>query len=182
MAKARSKAATKKQATSKASSAQSKARKKKFGWGGRRPGAGRKPDPESGVSHRPRPLVRPKDFVLVTIRLASAYARMSPKVLDKVVAEASQLGNKPGFEIESHEVGKGLILLDIRARDRITLSRGIQGLGIRVTRALNRLRGTPGRAFSDRYDAMTFASAAERRQMARAVMSGGRLPHRSVKP
>lgn len=188
MAKAKSKAvrkkttkkATRKVPSKKKSSTKKASKKKALGWGGWRPGAGRKPDPDSGVSHRPRPVVRPKDFVLVTMRLAPGYVRMSLKAVDKIVGEAVELGEKPGFKIESHEVAKGLILLNIRAKDRNALSRGIQGFGIRVTRALNRKRGEPGRAFADRYDATTFGSSAERRKMAQKVKSGGRIPHRSV--
>lgn len=177
------KRASKKKRSSKKRSSKKRTTKKSasgFGWGGRRPGAGRKPDPNSGVSHRPRPVIRPEDFVLVTMRVDSAYSRVPLKAVDKIVGEAIEVSEKPGFQIESHDVAKGVILLNIRARDRRSLSRGIQGFGIRVTRALNRKRGKAGRAFTDRYDAVTFSSAAERRRMAQTVKAGGRLPHRSV--
>lgn len=164
MAKARSKKAAK------------KATKKKFGWGGARPGAGRKASPDSGVSHRRRSNIRPEDFVLVAMRFAPEYGRMALKTLTKLVDGALELGaERPGFQIESYELTKGLLLVRARARDRRTLARGIQGFGVRVARALNRQSGKPGRAFADRYEGRPFPSSAERERAISVAKSGTRL-------
>jgi putative transposase len=39
----------------------------------------------------------------------------------------------------------------VEAVNEVALARGMQGLSIRMARALNRLRGRTGRAFADRY-------------------------------
>jgi hypothetical protein len=60
------------------------------------------------------------------------------------------------------------------ARDRAALSRGIQGLLIRVARALNKLWGRQGTVFADRYHDRILKTPREVRNALRYVLANGK--------
>src|SRR3990172_13276637 len=57
---------------------------------------------------------------------------------------------------------------------RAALRRGMQGLSIRVAKALNRLLGRGGKVLTDRYYARALATAAETRAALNYVMTNAR--------
>jgi REP element-mobilizing transposase RayT len=56
-----------------------------------------------------------------------------------------------GFRLVQYSVQSHHLHLLVEAKDRRALSRGVQGLLIRVAKALNRLWGRRGSVFADRY-------------------------------
>jgi REP element-mobilizing transposase RayT len=58
---------------------------------------------------------------------------------------------REGFRVCHHSVQRNHIHLIVEARDSRALSRGIQGLSIRIARKLNRTLGRRGKVFADRY-------------------------------
>jgi putative transposase len=64
--------------------------------------------------------------------------------------------------------------LIVEAADRIALSRGLQGLLIRIAKALNRLWRRHGGVFSDRYHDRTLKSPREVRNAIRYVLANGK--------
>jgi REP element-mobilizing transposase RayT len=62
----------------------------------------------------------------------------------------------------------------VEAQSRLALSRGLQGLLIRVARALNRLWGRKGKVFADRYHDHILRSLREVRNALRYVFGNGR--------
>jgi REP element-mobilizing transposase RayT len=58
-----------------------------------------------------------------------------------------------GFSLVHFSVQRDHLHLIAEAEDRRALSRGIQGLSIRIARAVNRQLGRTGRLFADRYHA-----------------------------
>jgi hypothetical protein len=162
LASARKKKVTKKRTSARGSKTSSKRR---FGWGGRRPGAGRKPSPDSGVPHHRREVVKAGDPLLVIHKLKPEYARMAPATLRRIVRDAAEEGGERfGFQLEDARARRGELRLACRARNRRALGRGVQGLSIRIARAINRLRGTEGSVFADRYQLQVFDSDAARRR------------------
>lgn len=57
-----------------------------------------------------------------------------------------------GFEVLGWGTEASSLVLKVRAQNRRALSRGMQGLGIRVARGLNRMWENDGRVFADRYE------------------------------
>ena len=61
--------------------------------------------------------------------------------------------NRFGFALVQFSIQRDHLHLIAEARDRRALSRGLQGLSIRVARAVNRRLEREGRVFADRYHA-----------------------------
>ncbi len=138
---------------------------KKWGWGGRRPGAGRKPrGPLAGVPHRVRAPHAAAHPVLVTFAgRAEAGSLRAPRVFP-AIREAIAAGSGEGFRVVHFSVQPERVYLLVEARSRETLSRGVQGLAIRIARAANRVLGRHGRFWADRYRTRTSRTPQEVRQ------------------
>jgi putative transposase len=131
--------------------ATTKRAKKHPNWGGRRPGAGRKPKGDKPmVSHARRPKIRPGGRVSIRWQL-------DPEIDVKGARAALASALKAGSEATGFNVAKGTLRgrvaeFTVSARDSERLARGMQGLAIRFARALNRTTGRKGRVFTDRYE------------------------------
>jgi putative transposase len=141
--------------------------------GGRRPGAGRPRIHERpglvgpGVSHLEREKFVSLKAVHVTqrIRPAVGYLRKQrpAKVLLQAFKDASESGR---MRIAHYSIQGNHLHLVVEAEDAVALSRGIQGLAVRVARRLNRCLGRRGPVFADRYHSRVLDS---RRALANAV-------------
>ena len=132
-------------------------------WGGRRAGAGRKPKGRRAlVSHKARPGFEKAAAVHVTLRVAdhvwNLRSRRCFRLIETCLADAR--GRFGLRVIEFTVLGNHLHLL-IEADSAHSLSRGMQGLGIRVAKALNRLMRRPGRVFGDHYHSRLLRTPAE---------------------
>ena len=67
----------------------------------------------------------------------------------------------------------------VEASDRAALSRGMQGLGVRIARALNRLWRRQGKVLADRYHAHVLNSPREVRTALAYVLHNARK-HRAI--
>jgi REP element-mobilizing transposase RayT len=123
------------------------------GWGGARPGSGRKPNGEkAGVSHRMRTALHARFPVLVTLRLCAAVPNLRRVDPLRVICWAFQGGRERfGFRLIHYSIQTNHVHLLVEAEHSVALARGMQGLGVRIARALNRLWGRKGSVFDDRY-------------------------------
>jgi putative transposase len=131
--------------------AATKRAKKHPNWGGRRPGAGRKPKGEKPlVSHARRAKVRPGARVNIRWQLDP---EVDLKGARAALASALKAGSEsPGFRVAKGSLRGRFAEFVVGARDSERLARGMQGLAIRFARALNRAVGRKGRVFTDRYE------------------------------
>jgi REP-associated tyrosine transposase len=137
--------------------------------GGRRPGAGRKPlPPGEHKGHRSRPSIPSATPVLVTLHLVGGAPRVPAVQLRRCVALANE---HPRFRVSLAASQPDRVDLICEAADRVALARGIQGLAIRISRAVNRELGRKGRLFGRRYDARVLLTPTELRE-ARAAVGG----------
>ena len=121
-------------------------------WGGARKGAGRKRSPDSGVSHLTRAALASRFPVHVTMRMMGGLPSLRRKHAYKALARAFAAGcERGGFRLTQYSVQSNHLHLLVEAKDRRALSRGMQGLSIRVARGLNKLWKREGRVFADRY-------------------------------
>ena len=125
----------------------------RMNWGGRRKGAGRKPKGDkAGVSHRSRAALASRFPVHVTTRLMRALPTLRSQGVYAVLCAAFAKGcERNGFRLVHYSVQGNHLHMIVEATDRACLSRGLQGLLIRIARALNRLWGRSGKVFADRY-------------------------------
>jgi REP element-mobilizing transposase RayT len=120
-------------------------------WGGRRDGAGR-PKTSTRVSHLRRPRVSRNEPVHVTIRvrkgLPSLRSRRMVRAVRQVLGSAR---SELGLTVREHSVQGTHIHIIGEVEGRAGLSRGMQGLNIRLARAINRVAERTGKVFADRY-------------------------------
>ena len=139
--------------------------------GGKRKGAGRKPKGDSaGVSHLARERFSRREPVHVTLRLKAgvgylrAYSRMNAILL--ALAEAQE---RFGLRIVDFSVQGSHLHLIVEAEGPGNLTRGIQGLSVRLARRLNRLSRRRGKAFADRFHSHVLKTRRETRNALRYV-------------
>jgi len=150
------------------------------GRGGARPGSGRKPKipGQPGVDHRPRAPLAQRFPVHVTLKLRSGLPRLRSKPAYEALRAAFAAGcarNLSGaFRLCHYAVLNDHLHLICEAEGRQALSRGLQGLLIRIARALNKLWSRRGSVFADRYHDHILKSPREVRNALRYVFGNGR--------
>jgi REP element-mobilizing transposase RayT len=126
--------------------------------GGARRGAGRKPKALlPGVTHTPRAILPARHPVHVTVKLRQGLPKLrQPReraVLLAAFAKAKQRAGRTGktFRLTHFAILNDHLHLIVETQDRQALARAVQGLLIRIARALNKLWQRHGSLFADRY-------------------------------
>lgn len=124
-------------------------------WGGARTNAGRPPRAGmAGVSHLRRPSHSYAHPLHITLRVVRGIGSLRTHSVFSAVRAALARGKQRfGFSLVHFSVQQDHLHLIAEAQDRRALSRGMQGLSIRVARAVNALLGRHGKLFADRYHA-----------------------------
>lgn len=131
-------------------------------WGGKRAGAGRKPNARRNVPHVTRPALSRHHPVHVTLRLAKGIASLRDRSRFSIVREQLRRSKeRGGFRLVHYSVQSNHLHLLVEATDRVVLARGIQGLRIRIARALNSHLKRAGHIFGERYHAHALKSPRE---------------------
>ncbi len=144
--------------------------------GGARKGAGRKPKGErAGVSHRARAALAARFPVHVTLRLGKGLPGLRNRAAYGVLRGAFAKGSERfGFRLCHYSVMGNHMHLIVEAKDRRALSRGMQGLVIRMARGLNRLWERSGKVFADRYHDQILRTPREVRNALNYVLNNAR--------
>jgi REP element-mobilizing transposase RayT len=124
-------------------------------WGGARRGAGRPPKgSKPGVSHLRRPSLSRHHPVHATLRVLAGVPSLRDGARFRELRVALARGQERfGFRLVHFSVQTNHLHLIAEASDRRALSRGMQGLAVRLARAVNRTLARRGRVFADRYHA-----------------------------
>ena len=149
-------------------------------WGGKRKGAGRKRKDgvvggRPGVPHVTRPVLAERFPVHVTWRMDKRVWNLRTRRCFGVMQRAMYAGAlKGGFRLVHYAVMGNHVHLIVEAPNRVRLSRGMQGLGIRIARALNRVMGRSGRVVADRYHAHILRTPSEVRRAREYLLQNAR--------
>jgi REP element-mobilizing transposase RayT len=151
-------------------------------WGGARAGAGRKPKGQrAGVSHLPRPVHSQHHPLHVTLRVRREVPGLREWDLFVEVRRALVAGRERfGFRLVHFSVQRDHLHLIAEAANRHALSRGVQGLSIRVARAINRQLHRRGKVFADRYHARALKTPRAARWALRYVLLNARKHERGA--
>jgi hypothetical protein len=150
------------------------------GRGGRRRGAGRRPNGETaGVSHRERAALAPRFPVHVTVKLKRGLRPLRRREEHGARRAALHAGCAGGEDDGAFRLCHYAILNDhlhfvAEARSREALSRGLQGLLVRIAKALNKLWSRRGKVFADRYHDRILRTPREVRNAIRYVLQNAR--------
>ena len=123
--------------------------------GGKRDGAGRKPKgDQAGVPHVRRPDFKTYRPVHVTLRLLAGVGFLRGYSRKRAIEDALRAAKERfGMRIVHYSFQGMHIHLIVETDKPASLSRAIQGLTIRIARALNRLARRTGKVFADRFHA-----------------------------
>ena len=144
------------------------------GWGGRRPGAGRKPDPKAGVRHWSRqPFKRLPAHVTLRMRADVPSLRLVPIVaaIERTFADGCA---RPGFRLVHYSLQGNHAHLIVEATDTGALGRGMKAIGARLARAVNRVAERDGPVLADRYHLRLLPTPKEVRNALRYVLLNAR--------
>ena len=157
-------------------------------WGGKRPNAGRPPKgARSGVPH-----VRRESFdgtkypVEVTLRVAPEAASLRRESMKQAIFDGVRASNARGWiGVTDFSILSNHLHLIVECADEKALARGMQGLKIRLAKAINRALGrSRGTVFPDRYHSRVLGSPTEVRNALLYVVNNQRkhLAERRIGP
>jgi REP element-mobilizing transposase RayT len=128
-----------------------------------------------GVPHLPRQVLKPRFPVHVTWRMEPGVWSLRTQRCFGVMKRAMYAGAvKGGFRLVHYAVMGNHVHLIVEAPDRVKLARGMQGLGVRLARALNRVMGRSGRVIGDRYHAHILRTPSEVRRAREYLLANAR--------
>src|SRR5262245_55529437 len=123
-------------------------------WGGKRRGAGRKPAGDRArVSHAKRATRATRFPVLVTMRLQAGLLSLRADYTHALLRDAFAAGSNRTFHVIEYSVQSNHLHAIVEANDEHALSSGMNGLGTRIARRLNRSWKRAGRVFDDGFHA-----------------------------
>jgi len=131
--------------------------------GGKRRGAGRKPKaPRPQVSHKARPRFARPSPAHVTLRVRThVWNLRSRRCFRLIEASLEDARERFGLRVIEFTVLGNHLHLVVEADSDASLSRGMQGLGVRIARALNKLMRTNGSVFADHYHSRVLQTPTE---------------------
>ena len=143
------------------------------------PGAGRARGQEGrakkgrrNVSHLARPKQASRFPVHVTLRVSKGLPNLRERRAIRTIERCFLAGcSRLGMRLVHYSVQRDHMHLIIEAKGREQLSRGVQGLSIRVARRLNTLWQRRGRVFADRYHARILRTPREVRHCLNYVLN-----------
>src|SRR5438874_5456791 len=142
-------------------------RKRKRGKVGRPP-KGKK----AGVSHLRREELSRHHGVHVTLRTAAGVGYLRRQRVVSGIEEAfRQARIRFGMRIVHYSLQGNHVHLLVEVDDRASLARGMQGLAIRIAKALNRLFARAGPVWDDRYHSHVLRTRREAANALRYVMN-----------
>lgn len=157
--------------------------------GGLRKGAGRPRTGNAGVPHRRREALASRFPVHVTLKLRDDAPRLRNRKSGRAVEGAIRAGAvRLGLRVVHYSIQSNHVHLVCEARDAQALTRGLQGLEIRMARALNRTHDRSGPVWADRYHARILRTPREVRNALVYVIGnwrhhgGDRYPRLSIDP
>jgi REP element-mobilizing transposase RayT len=114
------------------------------------------------VPHRRRPTLSPRHPVHVTWRvLPHVWNLRSRRCFSRIAKCFARGRDRFGFRLVHFSVQGNHLHLIVDADDERALARGIQGLGVRIAKALNRVMGRKGTVFADHYHSRILRSPTE---------------------
>jgi REP element-mobilizing transposase RayT len=132
------------------------------GRGGRRPGAGRPTLKNAGVPHLRRAKFPGRFPLHVTLKIRKDVGSLRTNRRFSRVKRAFRFGcDRFGMRLVEFSVQGNHVHLIVEAQNKEALSRGMQGLAIRLAKGINRASNRKGQIFADRYHARILRTPAE---------------------
>jgi putative transposase len=127
------------------------------------------------VPHARRPVLAARHPVHVTLRIARGLPNLRRGRTFRELGRAFHGGRQRfGFRLVHFAVLSNHVHLVVEAEGASSLSRGMQGLAVRMARAVNRILGRTGTVFAERYHARALRTPREVRNALAYVIGNAR--------
>jgi REP element-mobilizing transposase RayT len=137
----------------------------------RKPRRGRPRKKDAGVSHLRRPALASRFPVHVTLRVRKGVWPLRTKECFRELRKSFAAGRERfGFRLNQFSVQGNHVHLIAEAADGVALSRGMQGLTIRMAKSLNRVMRRRGKVFADRFHSRILRTPTEVRNAIHYVL------------
>jgi REP element-mobilizing transposase RayT len=150
------------------------ARKPDGRHGGWRPGAGR-PRGRKRLAHIEREAFTWREPLHVTWRIAEGVRSLRREAVLEVVRDRlARFANRDDFRVVEFNVLGNHMHLVVEASGQRALARAMQGLAVRLARAINKILGRTGKLFKERYHARVLRKPLHVRNTLRYVLLNAR--------
>ncbi len=127
------------------------------------------------VSHHGRAELKERFPVHVTVRIARGLPGLRERNAYYLLLRSFRAGrDRFGFRLNHYSVQTNHVHMIVEAEDSRSLTRGMQGLQIRMAKALNKLWRRAGRVFADRFHNRILRTPGEVRNVLAYVLNNGR--------
>jgi REP element-mobilizing transposase RayT len=152
--------------------------RKRLQHGGRRSGAGRKKQLEKSPNHVPRPALSSKHGVHVSLRCVRGLPRLRQYgIYEQIRGVLLRYLGLDDFRIVHISIQRNHLHFIVEASNKEVLSRRMQGLTIRLARAINERWDRTGKVFAHRYSARHIKSYRYARNAIAYVLNNWRRHH-----
>ncbi len=149
--------------------------------GGARRGAGRKRvAPRPGVPHRRRAAHDPRHPVHVTLRAGALPVSLRANTVFPALRTALTCSSRAAFRVIAFSVQADHLHLVVEADGCRRLATGVQGLAIRIAKAVNRACGRRGAVWAERYHARALTTPRATRHALVYVLQNWRKHRRAA--
>ncbi|MEO1174181.1 MAG: transposase [Myxococcota bacterium] len=132
------------------------------------------------MPHLTRELFRRATPVHVTLRVVNGLPSLRRKQVYGRMLHCFETAKRSDFQVVRHSVQGNHLHLIVEADSKEALSRGMQGLGIRLAKRINRIFKRTGQFFSDRYHAHVLRTPREVINAVRYLLQNGRKHRRQA--
>lgn len=113
--------------------------------------AGRKPIHDKGIRHISRPTLRRPSSLHLTVKVLRNKAEIKNKSVLKLLRHAIQRARLQGLKIIHYSLEYDHVHLLIEAENNHILGKGMQALGVSLSKGINRLKNLKGAVYKHRY-------------------------------
>jgi REP element-mobilizing transposase RayT len=144
--------------------------------GGRRRRAGRKTKGQrAGVSHRARPELNGREPILITMKMKQGiWGLRTRNAFQQILPALAAAAAQRRIRLVHYSIQRDHIHLIVEAVDKLSLSRGVQGLAVRIAKRLNQMMARTGKVFADRFHERVLRSPKQVRNALRYVLLNAR--------
>lgn len=155
--------------------------KMKLGWGGRRPGAGRRRRLLHDPPHCTRPVHHARHPVHITTRVMIDVGRLRTWQVMQVFQQVAQrVGSGASFRVVHASIQCNHLHLISEGADARAIARGIQRFLSMVARRINALLGRRGKVFAHRYSRVDITTPRQARNTLAYVLNNWRRHREDV--
>ena len=131
--------------------------------------------PKARVLHRTRTPLTGREPVLVTLTTQRTIANLrGRRAMQRIIASLSRAKERLGVRNVHYSVQRDHVHLIVEAQEARSLSRAMQGLSVRIAKALNRALGRKGKIFADRFHDRALTSPKQARHALAYVLCNAR--------